>query len=45
MRKIILFLYFLLFSITILAQNIVVESFSLDEKDLDANLKGSIVYD
>ena len=40
------FLFFILLSSTILSsQNIVVESFKHDEKDLDANLEGTIVRD
>ena len=45
MKKTFSLLVVLLFSTILSAQNIIVESFRLDETDLDANLEGTIVRD
>ena len=45
MKKLSLLLFWILFSTVLSAQSIVVESFKHDEKDLDANLEGTIVRD
>ena len=45
MKKSIVFLFVLLFSVILSAQNIVVESFVHLENDLTANREGTIVYD
>ena len=45
MKKSIVFLFVLLFSVILSAQNIVVESFVYLKNDLTANREGTIVYD
>lgn len=45
MKRVLFFLFIQLFTIILVAQNIVVESFVHLETDLTANLEGTIVYD